>query len=237
LTDWLFGSPDPHHHTATESFEAYRAWRATFASDRFIGERAFVAALLRWAAGHCDLSALGVLRLPSAAVDFHAALAMNLQAAKAQQVLNASADTGFGLSRPEGHQGAFRAFLPTDPATVLLEDPEGRLTIGSDGLTLQGSTLDRPLAGITGWQVADDHDDHVSATHAAGEDRVTGSPAGLLRIAGRHAPAVQVRQRPLGVLAAPDAGRPARCVHARRTQPSRAALPLDPDLKAPLGTP
>jgi hypothetical protein len=200
LTDWLFGSPDPHHHAATESFEAYRAWRATFASDRFIGERAFAAALLSWAAGRCDVSALGVLRLPGAAVDFHTALAMNLQAAKAEQFLNASADTGFGLSRQEGPQGAFRAFIPTDPPTVLLEDADGRLSVAPDGLTLRASTLARPLVGITGWRVADDH---VLATHPDGEDRVTGSPAAMLRIAGRHAPDVQVRQRPLAILVAP----------------------------------
>jgi hypothetical protein len=200
LIDWLFGSPDPSHRTETDRFHAYRAWRATFASDRFLGERALVLALLGWAGSHCDLSALGVLRLPSAAVDFHTALTMDLQAARAQQVLNASADTGFGLSSPEGHSGIFRAFIPTEPATVLLEDADGRLTVAPDGLTVQGSTLDRPLTGITGWQVGAGH---VLATHRDGEDQVTGSPAELLRIAGRHASAVQVGQRPLGVLLAP----------------------------------
>jgi hypothetical protein len=126
--------------------------------------------------------------------------AMNLQAAKAQQVINASAETGFGLSRPEGHQGAFCGFIPTDPATVLLESPDARLTAAPDGLSLQGSTLDQPLTAITGWRLADDH---VLVAYPGGEDVVAGSPAVLLRIAGRHAPAVQVRQCPLSTLATP----------------------------------
>ncbi|HST47779.1 hypothetical protein [Jatrophihabitans sp.] len=205
LADWLFGSTRADHPAAPGSYEAYRSWRSGFASDRFVGERAFVTALLVWAAGRCDTSALAVLRLPTGRADAHAALTMHLQAGKLQQAVNDSGQAGLGLVRPDARATprAFRAFLPTDPATVLLADSGLRLTAGPDGLTLAGPGTDR-LAGIPGWRlVADQGADSVLVGSADGEAELTGPAAALLRAAGRHAPSVQVRQDPLASLVAP----------------------------------
>ena len=211
LADWLFGATRADHRSASGSFETYRSWRAGFASDRFVGERAFVTALLAWGAQHCDTSALQVLRLPSARVDSHAALTMHLQAGKLQQATADSGQHGLGLVRPDGrHPGSpFRAVLPTEPATVLLADhptdhPDEhgvRLAAGPDGLTLTG-TADGPLTGITAWQATGD-EDRVLARRPGGETELTGPGAVLLRAAGRHAPSVEVRRYPLHSLVAP----------------------------------
>ncbi len=206
LIDWRLAphGSDPHatHQPMTSAdIAAYRAWRAEFVTERFLGERALVRAFLDWARPRCETRALDVLRLDAAHVDFHTALAMRLQLDHARRILDTGEDHGYGLYTAPGRRVASRTFIPADPPVVLLAAATSVLSVGPSGVSLQLSAESGDPITVTGW------------TSAAGSVHVRtpgnevaldeGAAARLLQVAGRHAEFVEVRQEPLSTLLAP----------------------------------
>lgn len=201
VRDWRLGGSHPGHHIADAVFTRFREWRSGFAQDRFLGERALFGALLDWLDPRCDTSALGILRLPSGHVDFHAALKMKLQVEAAGRAVAAAHEDGLGLYTSSSTHSAMRVFIPTQSPTLLLGVNNSTLTAALDGLSLQSPDPQGRLHAITGWRSTED------GLIAAGQDRevdLTGRDAAtLLRVAGRQAPIVEVRNAPLHTLVAP----------------------------------
>jgi hypothetical protein len=100
--DWRLSPAQPDHHVGSSEFHRYREWRAGFATERYIGERALIRSFLDWAHGRCPVSTLEILRLPDAHVDFHKALMMARQADGAcrPHARETLSDTAFTAPRP-----------------------------------------------------------------------------------------------------------------------------------------
>ena len=200
LEDWHLGSAHVGPLPDDAAFRFFRAWRARFAQDRFLGERALIRAFLVWADGRFDTSALGALNVAHGRVDFHAALKMKTQIEIAERVLNASEEEGLGLYARRPHSSAMRVLFPTEPATLLLGVRETTLTVGTNGLNLRQLSPGPGLAPLTGWR-SEDAKLTVSTTN--GDVDLTDTDAAiLLSIAGRHAPAIEVHGAPLHTLLA-----------------------------------
>ncbi|MDQ2956086.1 MAG: hypothetical protein M3Y42_03865 [Actinomycetota bacterium] len=198
LLDWRLDPTHAEHSVEAADFQFYRSWRSGYSTERFIGERALVQAFLDWAAGCCDVSALQILRLPKAHADFHKALEMGLQIDRARRCTEVATEPGFGIFTKAGHSSASRAFIPTDPPTVLLATGTTTVTIGRDGLSLRQG---EDAVFVHGWRA---DGDGIVANTGDGELALGTSPAArLLRIIGRNAPQAEVRPCPVGTLVAP----------------------------------
>lgn len=201
LCDWRLGSLLPGHHVDDAASARVRTWRAAFAQDRFLGERALIRAFLDWLGPCCDTSALDILRLPSGRVDFHAALKMKIQIEAADRAVADAHEDGLGLYTSRGTRSAMRALIPTQSPTLLLGVNGTNLIVSLDGLSLQSSARQGRLQAITGWRATED------GLIAAGQGRevdLTGQDAArLLLAAGRQAPRIDVHDAPLRTLLAP----------------------------------
>lgn len=201
LQDWRLGSLIPGHHVEDATWPRFREWRATFAQDRFLGERALIRSFLDWLEPRCDISTLGVLRLPSGHLDFHAALKLKIQIEQAGRLVAAAHEDGIGLYSAGIARSALRVLIPTPSPTLLLGLNKTTLSVGPDGLTLKTSAAQPTLGVVTGWRAAGSG--LVADLDGREEDLSGQDAATVLQIAGRQAAQVQVHDAPLGSLLAP----------------------------------
>lgn len=196
LHDWRLDPAHAERHVETADYGVFRVWRSSYACEHFIGERALVQAFLDWAAMHCDVSALQILRLPKAHVDFRKAFQMRLQVDQARKVIEATHELAIGVFANTG-RSATRALIPTDPPTTLLAIGGTAVSVGSDGLQLRG---DLDAVSIHSWYATDDG---IVAITDDGE-LALGNEAGarLLQILGRHTPHAEIRKSPMSSLLA-----------------------------------
>ncbi len=201
LQDWRLGSLLAGHAADDDTWSRFRQWRAGFAQDRFLGERALVQSFLDWLEPRCDISALGVLRLANARVDFHTALRMEVQIEAADRAVQAAHEDGLGLYTSGGIGSAIRVLIPTQPPTPLLGLNATTLTVGAAGLNLLTRDPVTTLHGVTGWRFSENA---VRAAAGGREIDVTGQDAErLLLVLGRQARLVNVHPAPLRSLLAP----------------------------------
>ncbi|HTZ44612.1 MAG TPA: hypothetical protein VMB79_12190 [Jatrophihabitans sp.] len=197
LCDWRLDLAHAEQPVRPEDFQRFIAWRARYAAERYLGERALITALLDWAAHRCDVSTLQVLRLDHARVDYHRALEMSRQLAQTRQYLERHAATGYGLYAP-GSRRAIRGFIPGDAPATVLGLGGAAMTLTADGLTLRHGGSQTP---VLGWRV---QESTVTIRTPDGEQPVTASDAArLVRMVGRQAPEIEVRQCPVNDLVAP----------------------------------
>ncbi len=201
LRDWRLRVAHRGQPIGPSEEAAYRAWRAEFAVERFLGERAFILSFLDWADGRCDVSALQALRRHAGEMDVATALRMGWQAEQARVLLTSADDQGLGVYAPPERRSAARALIPTTPPTALLAAPGAALTAEDRGLVLHQPSAVPPEQTVNAWSVTDDG---VTARTADGQTlSLDGWAARLLETLGRDAPAAQVRRVPLRRLVAP----------------------------------
>lgn len=177
------------------ALERFRAWRLSYAAERFLGERALVLAFIDWADRHGDASALHALRLTEACIADTAALRLRWQLDQLRG--RSRGETGFGIFAPPDAAAPVRGLVPTDPPTTVLADRAASLTVGADGLRLDAPGSGGPVS-VRAWQV----DEHgvVADTDRGLRELGATPPAELLRALGRQAPRVAVRPVELGKL-------------------------------------
>lgn len=197
LCDWRLDLAHAEQPVRPEDFQRFSAWRARYAAERYLGERALITALLDWAAHRCDVSTLQVLRLDHARVDYHRALELGRQLGQTRHYLERHEATGFGLYAP-GARRSIRGLIPADTPTTVLAIGTTAMVLTADGLTLRQDDSRTP---VLGWRV---HEGSVTVRTPEGELPLATSDASrVLRIVGRQAPEIEVRQCPVSDLAAP----------------------------------
>jgi len=196
LCDWRLDVAHAEHPLSAEDFQRFTGWRRGFAVERYLGERALITAFLDWAAGHCSVSKLQVLRLDHARIDYHRALEMGRQLEQVRDYLGRHTASGLGLFSPTARK-SIRGFIAAAEPTTVLALGTVAVLLTPDGLSLRQPGGPVPLLG---WHC---DDSNLAARTAEGELPLTGDAARLLRIVGRQATDIEVRDCPIGDLIAP----------------------------------
>ncbi len=199
LADWCLA---PGALPDAGTVAQYSEWRKTFSTSRFIGERAFITGLLRWAEPHCDTRALAVLRAPETYADYIQTVWLRDQAERLHQAVQASDEQGLGVFCPPAHATPCRAVVIGGSETVLLTGGDVEVRADADSVTLRLSVPHQPLEQlvIRGWERAG----QALKLHTTEGDVLLEHPGAvdLLQQFGGHADAIAIRPQPLRSLAA-----------------------------------
>jgi len=194
LYDWRMDPSHADHVLQAQDFQKFAAWRRGFATERFLGERVLLRTFLKWAAQKCDVSALQVLKLDHAHLDYHRTLQLDRQLGKIRVYLDQHPATGFGLFSPNSGR-PIRGFVPAADPVVILALGSDSVSLAEDGLHLHTGGTD---VLVSSWAI---NDGRVTAN---GELDLGVEPAArLLRIVGRQAQSIEVKPCSVGSLLAP----------------------------------
>lgn len=192
VVDWHLGGPNADG-------ARFSRWRGGFLTERVIGERALIAGFLDWADHHCDISALRILRLPSARVEPATAIRMRWQLAQAATRCRVLHEHGLGISTPANGATLIRGVVPAPAPVELLTWHGHSVYAAADHLQIRVPGSD-PVE-VIGWLL---EGDGLVAQSRAGSrlvpDAVT---ARLLRAVGRGYPEVTLAPVALDHLLAP----------------------------------
>lgn len=194
LYDWRLDPAHADHALQAQDFQRFAGWRSGYAVERFLGERVLVLSFLDWAADRFDVSTLQVLRLDHAHLDYRRSLELDRQLTQIQRHLDGNQDVGFGLFS-ENKNKPIRGVIPSGRPTTLLAFGSDSVTVAQDGLHLVSGGSDHL---VKDWKISD------GRVTANGELDLGVEVAGrLLRIVGRQAPAIEVRECLISSLVAP----------------------------------
>jgi hypothetical protein len=201
LVDWELADSRLPMVADQEQFAEFHAWRATFAVERAIGERALTASFVRWVGQFVETAALDSLTAGSATLGPPAAIHLTWQLDQARKATSTHPGDAIGLFVPGAKSAPIRGFVPEDPPVLVLGRAHHALSCGPAGFELSQDADGEPTSWLlTGWR---SDDDGVRVTTADGSHVVDGVAAELLRLSASNYPTVEVRTLTLQRLFAP----------------------------------
>ena len=134
------GSGPERRAPSAQQIAEYRAWRAGFVLERFVGERGFLSMCLAWADRLVDVSALHVLLVADGHLDLAGAIRLGWQADQLRGRLATIDEDGLGVFTGENQRAPARGMVITRPPATLLAAGDAAVTAGRDGLQLHPAT-------------------------------------------------------------------------------------------------